>query len=328
MCAGQGLDAVTEMKACILIVAGLFALAFLSVSFLTNGYDTSQSTNNRNLSTDSSKSDPAKNKKETDWKMVTAISNNFLPRFTDLENIIADLRLVLEGPYTIEDARSVYAGIHNTEKAIRDLEDEMWVELSKVMAYSQLLDYQIHNSRAGRSIIENTKWFNPTKDELLCLYTAEKMRNDYLDEHFDGDLGAMNQAVVNGGTRLVRNRDLLNPPEGIDIDAYMADRDHRIYIESRFTPERYREYNDRDGTLSKIDDHDAKRPSRDLVAFEQMTLQEFEKADREWHEELSVLLGENVDPDDVDSGFFEYSYPSRVYSTNLLEEDMLEGSLK
>ncbi len=319
------------MKASIITGAVLLAAALLSILFFTVDDVANQSSTIESSSLDTSTSDPDK---KTDWSLVTAISNSFRPRFADLHGKLADVLPALARASSYEDTQVIYEDIFKIQKAIRDLEREMWPELSEVMAYSELMDYQMRHSRDGREIIKNTKWFNPTKDELMCLYVAKKRYHEFLDDNYGGNIADMNRMIMKAKDRIfavtsnpeislrerVRIQDKL---EGRDIDALNAEREYLSYISSRFTPERHREYNDRDGHGTILENHYANKPSSEMVAFKQMTEEEYVKAVEEWNAELERITDNRMNWDGNEDGSKSSlrDIPYMSYETIVLEEE-------
>ena len=182
---------------------------------------------------------------EADWAAVHAIAAEYAPQLKELERKRDHIKTkgITPGSWDNPKVRDEYSAkrlaYDMADKAIRDLEREMWARMSEYLSPYELREYKLEHSQLARDLRPELEWFQPSKGEFVALYTYRGKRANLLDELFGGDKRLQSKAgqsaidrrmaiqkeVMAGERTPEEGRQMMDALEGKDIDTWRAELD-------------------------------------------------------------------------------------------------------
>lgn len=101
------------------------------------------------------------------------------------------------------------------QKAIRDKERELWVEISPSLSKYELRKYKLEYSQTARDLRKESIWFELSEGKFLATYIYREKMNDLLDSKLGGDtkkLAELERSALNRETEVQRAILMFNKP--------------------------------------------------------------------------------------------------------------------
>ena len=149
-----------------------------------------------------------------DWATVNAIAAQYA------STLKAKRDKLLEETNTIRISMSPEAVAKRFEwdmaqKAIRDKERELWVEISPYLSKYELRKYKLEHSQTARDLRKESIWFELSEGKFLAIYIYREKMNDLLDSKLGGDtkkLAELERSALNRETEVQRAILMFNKP--------------------------------------------------------------------------------------------------------------------